>query len=330
VGLSGSVVAHPGGITLSPYAGDTVAVVSAPAAAGASVLGYPAVRLDASGNAVVPYLTPYRNNEVAIDPKNASPDLELKTTSQQVAPHAGSIIMLRYETVPGRAVLINTTLPGGAFAPFGADVLDDAGNNLGVVGQGGMIYAHVLADTGSLTVRWGGSAGESCHLTYKLPAAAHAADQGIPRINAVCVAGGVQPATKNLGPQAATAPTVQDAVPDVQPKIASQPAAPRAGSLHPVASGYFILIDAVLPDGAHLPVGSDIFDDAGNKIGAVGNGMTHARVSASAGSLTIRWGDSASQSCRFAYTLPATVSQGVPHIGGACVPGAAQNTLGSQ
>lgn len=39
--LSGSIVAHPDGVTLSPHRGETMAVISAPGAEGAAVVGYP-------------------------------------------------------------------------------------------------------------------------------------------------------------------------------------------------------------------------------------------------------------------------------------------------
>ena len=192
-GVSGSIVAHPEGVTLSPYATDTVAVVAAaPEAAGARVMGYPGVVLDARGYAVLPYLTPYRINEVAIDPNGISPDVELKTTSQQVAPRAGAITVLRYATATGRAVLIDASLPGGQTLPFGADVTDGQGNVAGSVGQAGRIYARLPGDEASLTVRWGQAQGEQCTMHVALPPAKRPADPstGIERLKLACVPGG--------------------------------------------------------------------------------------------------------------------------------------------
>jgi len=187
-GLSGSIVAHPGGLTLSPHASDTVAVVAAaPEAAGARVLGYPGVVLDSRGHAVLPYLTPYRINEVAIDPNGISPDVELKTTSQQVAPRAGAIVMLRYATVAGRAVLIDAALPDGATLPFGADVIDEGGNTVGSVGQAGRIYARLPADETRLSVRWGLTQDEQCSMHAALPPAP--ANHTIERVKLACVPG---------------------------------------------------------------------------------------------------------------------------------------------
>ncbi|MHC8308715.1 fimbria/pilus outer membrane usher protein [Pseudomonas sp. GT1P32] len=165
VTLSGSVVAHPAGVTLSPYRGETMAVISAPGAEGAAVVGYPGVSLDGQGNAVVPYLQPYQLNELAIDPKGSSMNVELSETSQQVAPRAGAIVSVKYGTSIGQALLLNVRLKGGEPLPFGASVIDDQGGAVGVVGQGGQLYARVKETTRQLQVRWGNQLDQQCVLT---------------------------------------------------------------------------------------------------------------------------------------------------------------------
>lgn len=164
VSLSGSIVAHPDGVTLSPHRGETMAVISAPGAEGASVVGYPGVTLDGQGNAVVPYLQPYQLNELAIDPKGSSMSVELSETSQQVAPRAGAIVSVKYGTSTGQALLLNVHLHGGEPLPFGAGVIDDQGVSVGVVGQGGQLYARVKETTRQLQVRWGNQRDQQCVL----------------------------------------------------------------------------------------------------------------------------------------------------------------------
>lgn len=161
---SGTLVAHPAGVTFSPYRGETMAVVSAPGAAGAKVAGYPGLELDGRGNAVVPYLRPYELNEVAIDPLGTSLDVELSETSQQVAPRAGAVVALKYGTSNGQALLLNVTLADGSPLPFGAGVTDDRGVSVGVVGQGGQLYARVKDNARRLLISWGSQAGQQCAL----------------------------------------------------------------------------------------------------------------------------------------------------------------------
>ncbi|WP_034293555.1 fimbria/pilus outer membrane usher protein [Herbaspirillum sp. RV1423] len=167
--ISGAVVAHPGGITLAQSIGDTIGIVEAPDAEGAAV-NTPGVRIDGRGYAVVPYLTPYRINEVAIDPKGMSTDVELAVTSQRVAPHSGAVVMMKYPTVSGRSILIHAKMPNGDAVPFGAEALDAEGNQVGMAGQGGVVFVRtVAADSGKLTLRWGAAAKDQCTLSYDLP-----------------------------------------------------------------------------------------------------------------------------------------------------------------
>ncbi|NVZ18025.1 fimbrial biogenesis outer membrane usher protein [Pseudomonas costantinii] len=161
---SGSVVAHPEGVTFTPYRGETMAVISAPGAEGARVAGFPGLKLDGRGNAVVPYLRPYELNEVAIDPMGSSLNVELTETSQQVAPRAGAVVALKYGTSSGEAVLLNVTLADGSALPFGASVADDRGVSVGVVGQGGQLYARVKENARRLLISWGTQAGQQCAL----------------------------------------------------------------------------------------------------------------------------------------------------------------------
>ncbi|MBU4632850.1 fimbria/pilus outer membrane usher protein [Pseudomonas chlororaphis] len=180
---SGTVVAHPAGVTFSPYRGETMAVVSAPGAAGAKVVGYPGLKLDGRGNAVVPYLRPYELNEVAIDPLGTSLNVELTETSQQIAPRAGAVVVLKYGTNNGQALLLNVTLADGSPLPFGAGVTDDRGVSVGVVGQGGQLYARVKDNARQLLISWGSQAGQQCALP--LPPGKSDGQQ-LSQVDAVC------------------------------------------------------------------------------------------------------------------------------------------------
>ncbi|MGA7811338.1 fimbria/pilus outer membrane usher protein [Caballeronia sp.] len=168
-GVQGSVVAHPGGVTFSQTVGDTIGIVEAPAAAGAMVTSSPGTKVDPRGYAVIPYLSPYSINVVDIDPKGTSTDVEFKSTSAQAVPRAGSIVMMKYETVSGRAALIQAPKLGGGALPFGASVEDEQGKTVGVVGQDSRIFARGLEEQGALTVKWGSGPVEQCRIAYTLP-----------------------------------------------------------------------------------------------------------------------------------------------------------------
>jgi outer membrane usher protein len=165
----GGVVVHAGGVQFAQQLGDTIGLVEAPGAAGASVSNAAGVRVSGNGYAIVPYLMPYQLNTINIDPKGTSEHVELKNTSVTVAPRLGAVVKLKYQTENGRAVAIKATQPNGEPLPFAADVLDEQGQSVGSVGQASKLFVRGIADQGSLLVKWGDSAESQCRITYQLP-----------------------------------------------------------------------------------------------------------------------------------------------------------------
>jgi outer membrane usher protein len=170
LGMSGAVVAHPGGVTFGQPMGDTVGIVYVPGAAGAHLGNAAGARIDHFGYALVPYLTPYNLNTIHIDPKGLPLDVQLDATSAQVAPHAGAVVMLKFKTENGRTVIISAHLANGEALPFGAEVFNEEGISLGVTGQSGKALVRGVKPAGQLTARWqddDGSA-KSCSFAYRL------------------------------------------------------------------------------------------------------------------------------------------------------------------
>jgi len=185
-GVSGAVVVHPGGVTLSQTVGDTFGIVHAPGAQGATISSASGVQVNAEGYAVVPYLTPYSLNTVDIDPKGTSANVEFTSTSQQAVPRDGAIALLDYETVTGRAALIQAPRANGSALPFGADVLDAQGRTVGVVAQSSRIFVRGIEDQGWLTVKWGEGAAQQCRVEYSLPAPTPESDAAYTSVQGRC------------------------------------------------------------------------------------------------------------------------------------------------
>lgn len=185
-GLSGTLVGHSGGITLSPQYGETMGLIEAKGAEGARITNVPGARIDRHGYAVVPYLSAYSLNTVGLDPHGTSVDVELLNTSLQVAPYAGAIVKLAFPTVSGRSLMIHAVDARGLPLPFGAEVLDEKGNSIGVVGQASRLYVRGVFEKGSLLVRWGNSPDQQCHLNYRLPPRKD--DKSLQSIEATCEA----------------------------------------------------------------------------------------------------------------------------------------------
>ncbi|GAA3612272.1 fimbrial biogenesis outer membrane usher protein [Gibbsiella greigii] len=181
--LQGAVVAHRGGVTLGPYVGDSFALIEAPGANGAKVMDGQGARIDRFGYALAPALTPYHYNTIALNPEGMSNKTELEDGQKRVAPYAGATVRLNFNTVRGQALLITAQHPGNGTIPMGTAVLDSAGKNVGMVGQGNQIYLRSDKTEDTLTLQWGKQANQQCRLHYRAPAAE---DAPIQRLSAPC------------------------------------------------------------------------------------------------------------------------------------------------
>ncbi|MGX5022264.1 fimbria/pilus outer membrane usher protein [Enterobacter sp. UPMP2060] len=166
-GASGTLLAYSGGVVATPYTSDTFAIVEAKGASGAVVGNYTGVKVDRFGHAAVPNLNPYETNEITLDPKGISQKIELENTSQKVTPYAGSVVHMKFKTLKGQSLLLKlnkSSIP----IPFGAEVINTQGKSVGIVGQGGEVYARVEARSDTLRIQWGDSGNENCTVHYAL------------------------------------------------------------------------------------------------------------------------------------------------------------------
>lgn len=168
LGASGTLVLHPGGLTLGPYTSDTFALVHADGAQGARVQNGQGATIDAFGYAILPSLSPYRSNNVSLDSRTMMADAELKGGSQRVVPYAGAVVRVDFATLKGKAVLITLSTRDGELPPMGAEVRDTEGTLIGMVGQGGQIYARVPEASGVLRVKWGKERDQRCRVPYQI------------------------------------------------------------------------------------------------------------------------------------------------------------------
>jgi len=184
-GISGGIVVHPGGVTTAATLGDTIAIADAPGAKGASVATGTGTRIDGAGYAIVPYLMPYRENQVSIDPHDTALDVDMQITSQQVAPHANAVVMLHYPTTRGAGVMFVAHLADGTVVPFGASASVPHQPDAGIVGQNGQIFLRGIAAKGHVQVSWGLGADTHCAFDYVLPK--QSASAPMIRITSTCL-----------------------------------------------------------------------------------------------------------------------------------------------
>ena len=90
-----------------------------------------------------------------LDPVGIDPDAELLETERKVAPYAGASVRVTFRTLTGHPLLIQARREDGSVLPLGAVVVDDGGAAIGMVGQGGQVYARAENQRGRLLVQWG-------------------------------------------------------------------------------------------------------------------------------------------------------------------------------
>ncbi len=188
VGVSGGIVAYSGGVAFTPMMSDTLAIVEAQDAAGARVANSSGVRVDPWGHAIVSTLSPFASNQIEIDPKGLPINVELKSTQQSVAPTAGAVVRLKFETEnTGHAAILGIRTADGNPVPFGAQLTTEQGENIGTVAQAGRGIARGLkSDTGRLLVNWGDSEAERCWVDYSLPKADAKSSASYSVVDVVC------------------------------------------------------------------------------------------------------------------------------------------------
>ncbi len=166
--LTGALVAHSHGLSFSPNNVDTLVLVHAENAEGAAINNSVGVKVDPWGYAVVPYVTPYRINEIMIDPKGVSDKVELMSNSLQLAPYAGAIAKAEFKTKSGFPLLIKAKTPNGEALPFASNVYNSKGEAVGVVSQGSQIFIRTDKKQDTVVVKWGDDETKQCHVTYDL------------------------------------------------------------------------------------------------------------------------------------------------------------------
>lgn len=168
--LSGSLAVHRGGVTFGQSLGETAALVDTHGAADVSLVSFPGVRTDSRGYAIVPNLSPYRENRIELDPSgaNSSDQVELQDTVKHVVPTKGALAHVSFNTRIGTKALLTLLDADGKPVPFGAQVQDADGREAGVVGEQGETYVTGLAPTGDLTARWGADDRNQCVAHYQL------------------------------------------------------------------------------------------------------------------------------------------------------------------
>ncbi len=184
VGLQGSMIAHAHGITLGQPMGETAALIEAPGADDTNVTNQTGINTDYRGYAIVPYVSPYRHNTLALNTETLPENADIDQAAKTVTPTRGAIVRAHYETHVGSRVLMTLKRADGRPIPFGATASQAHQDGEFIVGDGGQVYLTGMHETGTVNVSWGKTADSHCKATYHLPTKA---DGPVLNVTAQCV-----------------------------------------------------------------------------------------------------------------------------------------------
>lgn len=164
-GVSGGMLLHQNGLTLSQTLGDTSVLVAAPGAAGVPVGNSGGVKTDWRGYTVLPYASSYRENRIALDTSKLDERTEIDNAVSRVVPTRGAVVRAEFNARSGLRALI-TLLQNGKPVPFGATVT--VGDSGGIVGDDGQVFLSGLSEEGILKAQWGREPDQQCTARYQL------------------------------------------------------------------------------------------------------------------------------------------------------------------
>lgn len=180
-GISGGILAHANGVTLSQPLNDTVVLVKAPGAGDVKVENQTGVRTDGRGYAVLPYAMEYRENRVALDTTTLADNVDLDDTVVNVVPTYGAVVRADFNARVGVKMVLKL-LHNGRPVPFGAQVT--AGSVHSIVADDGEVYLSGMAPADKVEVRWGSGPGGRCEARYAL--AGSRSRTALARTTAIC------------------------------------------------------------------------------------------------------------------------------------------------
>ncbi len=161
---NGSIVAHPGGVTLGPSLnGSAFAIIEADGAWGSEVMNGYGAKVNRWGHAIVPNLTEYRENRVGLEPTDLSINVDVIQDQAVIVPRKDSAIAVKMVTIVGAPVVLIVKGSDGKFIPIGTNLYGQDGKSVAIIGQSGMAFVRGWdGRNGPLRAAW--NSNEQCQI----------------------------------------------------------------------------------------------------------------------------------------------------------------------
>lgn len=139
---SGAVVAHPGGVTTTPYqVGDTFGIARVGEEQGVRIeTPVGPTWTDWRGYAVLPGLGGFRQSVVQVDTRSLNKNIDIGNAWQQTEIARGAVATVNFDVVRTRRILATIKDARGVTIPRGASVFDRNGLFITVAGDRGSVF----------------------------------------------------------------------------------------------------------------------------------------------------------------------------------------------
>ncbi|MES0265686.1 fimbrial biogenesis outer membrane usher protein [Citrobacter sedlakii] len=164
--IQGGLVAWSDGVHLAPRLNDTIAIIKAPHLNDATVQGRSYLRTNAKGYAVYEALTPYRQNFISLDVSDTDSEVALVGNRKVTVPYRGAVVLMVFDTEKSKPFYFQARRLNGEPLPFGYEVEDHHGNNVGLVGQGSRIFIRTETVPSWVKIATDKQQGLFCQITF--------------------------------------------------------------------------------------------------------------------------------------------------------------------
>ncbi|MGG4609855.1 outer membrane usher protein [Providencia sp. Me31A] len=165
--MTGGLTLTPegGGIHRTSQVGGTRLILDTGGIADVPIKGIGApVRSNRFGKAIVSDMNSYYRNNVQIDLNKLADNVDAEQSVVQATLTEGAVGYRKFNVLYGEKAMVIIRLSDGTYPPFGAQVKNTAGQNTGIVSDGGNTYLSGITPSGEMTIAWGND--EGCRLKF--------------------------------------------------------------------------------------------------------------------------------------------------------------------
>lgn len=165
-GITGGIIAHENGITLSQPVTGAAILIKAPGASGVSIENQTGVATDFRGYTVIPNVTPYYRYDISLDSSTFADNVDIPLNNQTVYPTRNALVRAEFDARKGYRALLTLIRANGQPVPFGAtvSVSGQGESQANIVGDKGLVFLSGLQEEGNLQANWGAACQAAYHL----------------------------------------------------------------------------------------------------------------------------------------------------------------------